>query len=159
MKAGKISYPGVGVAVGGLLGILGVFLTWFSFSYAGPGGALTAHLSGTHDWTGSVALIASFGAFGFGGAYVLFDDPQIRRITGILMGACAAFMLFMPLFGLARLNSVAAPSAVSTGIGPGIALSFVGGVVAVVGTFLAARATDAVDEAAVDAEPEVAASA
>jgi len=139
MKAGKISYPGVGVAVGGVLGILGGFMTWFTFSYAVSGQGFAVHLNGTHDWTGDVALIAAFGAFGFGGAYILMDDPQIRRITGILMGVCSAFLLFMPLFGLTRLNSVVDVPGASTGYGAGIAVAFVGGVVATVGSFLAAR--------------------
>jgi hypothetical protein len=160
MKAGKISYPGVGVAVGGMLGFIGVIWTWFTYSYPAQGGSVTVSLSGTADWTGSVALIASVGAFAFGGAYVLFSDPQIRRITGVLMGACSAFLLFMPLFGLARLNQVVGSgSVVSTKMGPGLALSFIGGVVAVVGTFLAARAKDVEEEAATDSEPEVAATA
>ena len=33
MKAGKISYAGVGVTVGGVIGFLGVLVGWFSYSY------------------------------------------------------------------------------------------------------------------------------
>ena len=33
MKAGKISYAGVGVAVGGVIGFLGVIVGWFKYSY------------------------------------------------------------------------------------------------------------------------------
>lgn len=138
MKAGKISYPGVGVAVGGVLGILGGLLTWFSFSYAVGGQTVTVNLSASQDWTGAVALAASFGALAFGGAYVLFDDPKIRRLTSILMSVCAAFVLVMPLFGLARLKDVAVPGA-STDWGAGLAISFVGGIFAMVGAFLASR--------------------
>lgn len=155
MKAGKISYPGVGVAVGGLVGILGVFLTWFTYSYVSSGG-VTVELSGIHDWSGSATLAASFGAFGFGVAYVLLDDPQIRRITGVLMAASSAFLLVMPLLGLARVSTVAVPAAVSTDFGAGIAVSFVGGVLAMVGAFLASRARQDEGEA-VASEPEVAA--
>jgi len=157
MKAGKISYPGVGVTVGGVLGILGVFMTWFSFSYVVSGQGFVVHLNGTHDWTGDLALLAGFGAFGFGGAYILMDDPQIRRITGILMGVCSAFLLFMPLFGLTRLNAVAKVPGASTSVGVGLAVSFVGGVLAVVGSFLAAREKSELEAAPAEAaEPEAA---
>ena len=67
MKAGKISYAGVGVAVGGVIGFLGVIVGWFKFSYPLNGGTATVTLSGTHDWTGTVAMAAAFGAFAFGG--------------------------------------------------------------------------------------------
>lgn len=162
MKAGKISYPGVAVAAGGVLGIMGVFLTWFSFSYVLGGQGFSVQLSGLHDWSGSVALIAGFGAFGFGAAYVLLDDPQIRRITSILMSVSAAFLLFMPIVGLMRIHSVATVPGASTGFGEGLTLSFVGGVVAVVGSFLASRekAEDEVKPAEpVEAEPEAATTA
>ena len=162
MKAGKISYPGVGVAVGGVLGILGVFMTWFSYSYVRGGQSFAVHLNGTHDWTGDVALIAAFGAFGFGGAFVLLDDPQIRRITGILMSMCSAFLLFMPLFGLTRLNAVAPVPGASTDFGVGLAVSFVGGILAMVGSFLAAREKTAAEVAPAEAagsEPEAATTA
>jgi hypothetical protein len=162
MKAGKISYPGVSVAAGGVLGILGVFMTWFSFSYVVGGQGFSVQLSGLHDWSGSVALIAGFGAFGFGAAYVLLDDPQIRRITSILMSVSAAFLLFMPIVGLMRVGSVADVPGASTGFGAGLTLSFVGGVVAVVGSFLASRQKDAVEAApaaAAESEPEAATTA
>jgi len=152
MKAGKISYPGVGVAVGGVLGILGVFMTWFSFAYVVGGQGLVVHLNGTHDWTGDLTLLASFGAFGFGGAYILMDDPKIRRITGILMTACSAFLLFMPLFGLTRLSAVVDVPGASTSYGAGIAVSFVGGVLATVASFLAAREKAAGEVAPAEAE-------
>ena len=53
MKAGKISYPGVGVTVGGVIGFLGVLVGWFSYSYPLDGGTATVTLSGTADWTGA----------------------------------------------------------------------------------------------------------
>jgi hypothetical protein len=156
MKAGKISYPGVAVAAGGAVGILGVLMTWFSFSYVVGNQGVTLHLSGLHDWSGKVAIVAGFGALGFGAAYVLLDDPQIRRITGILMSASSAFLLFMPIVGLTRLHSVANIPGASTDFGSGLTLSFVGGVVAVVGSFLASRATADEEAVPAEAEPEAA---
>jgi hypothetical protein len=149
MKAGKISYPGVGVAVGGLIGFLGVIVGWFSYSYPLGNGTVTATLSGTADWTGAVALAAAFGAFAFGGAYVLFQDAKLRRITGVLMAVCSAFLLVMSLFGFNRISdAVGVPAAVfTTAAGKGLVISFFGGVVALVGSILESReilATNAV---------------
>jgi len=159
MKAGKISYPGVSVAAGGALGIIGVFLTWFSFSYAANGQGIVVHLSGLHDWSGSVALVAAFGAFGFGAAYVIMEDTQIRRVMGILMSISSAFLLFMPIVGMLRLDSVADVPGASTSFGDGMVISFVGGVIAVAGSFLAARAKDASEAAPAEAETEATATA
>ena len=104
MKAGKISYAGVGVAVGGLIGFLGVLVGWFKYSYPLGNGTATVTLSGTHDWTGTVAMAAAFGAFAFGCAYVLLQDAQLRRITGVLGAVCSAFLLIMSLAGFGRVS-------------------------------------------------------
>ena len=141
MKAGKISYAGVGVTVGGLIGFLGVVVGWFEYSHPLGNGTATVTLSGTTDWTGTVALAAAFGAFAFGGAYLLLDDPKIRRITGVLGAVCSAFLLIMSLFGFSRVgDAVGVPVAVFTATaGTGLAISFAGGVVAMVGSFLTSR--------------------
>ncbi len=154
MKSGKYSYPGIGVAVGGLIGFIGVIAHWFSFSYPVSGGTVTVTLSGRVDWTGAVALAASFGAFAFGGAYVLMPDAQMRRVWGALMGICAAFMLLMPLFGYKRIDdAVGIPAAVfSTKAAAGMAVSFLGGVVATVGAILASKEMLAAEP--IEAEPE-----
>ena len=141
MKAGKISYAGVGVAVGGVIGFLGVIVGWFKYSYPLASGTTTVTLSGTHDWTGTVAMAAAVGAFAFGVAYVLVQDAQLRRITGVLGAICSAFLLMMSLFGFVRVSdAVGVPVAVfTTAVGTGLAISFVGGVVAVVGSVLTSR--------------------
>jgi hypothetical protein len=131
MKAGKISYAGVGVAVGGLIGFLGVIVGWFKLSLPVAGGTATVTLSGTHDWTGTVALAAAVGAFAFGIAYVVLQDPQLRRITGVLGAICSAFLLIMSLVGFSRVGDATAAT--------GLAISFLGGVVAVVGSVLTSR--------------------
>ncbi len=158
MKSGKYSYPGVGVAVGGVIGFIGVIAHWFSVAFPLNGGTATVSFSGRADWTGAVALAASFGAFAFGGAYVLMPDAQMRRVWGVLMGVCAAFMLLMPLFGATRVDeAVGTPTAAfSSSIAPGLVVSFIGGVVAIVGAVLASKemlGSDVV-EAPADAEPE-----
>lgn len=141
MKSGKYSYPGIGAAVGGLIGIVGVSAHWFSYSIPAEGGTVTVFLSGRVDWTGAIALAASFGAFAFGGAYVLMQDAQIRRVMGVLMAICAAFMLFMPLFGYRRVEeAVGIPAAIfSATAAAGLAVSFLGGVIATVGALLASK--------------------
>jgi hypothetical protein len=141
MKAGKISYAGVGVAVGGLIGFLGVMVGWFKYSHPLGNGTATVTLSGTADWTGTVAMAAAFGAFAFGGAYLLLQDAKIRRITGVLGAVCSAFLLIMSLSGYGRISdAVGVPVAVfTTAAGTGLAISFAGGVVAMVGSFLASR--------------------
>jgi hypothetical protein len=141
MKAGKISYAGVGVAVGGLIGFLGVVVGWFKYSYPLGNGTVTTTLSGTADWTGTVAMAAAFGAFAFGGAYVLLQDPALRRITGVLGAICSAFLLIMSLSGFGRVNdAVGVPVAVfTTAAGVGLVVSFAGGVIGMVGSFLASR--------------------
>jgi len=141
MKAGKISYAGVGVAVGGVIGFLGVMVGWFKYAYPVGNGSVTVTLSGTADWTGTVAMAAAFGAFAFGGAYVLLQDPQLRRITGVLGAVCAAFLLIMSLSGFGRISeAIGAPTTVfTTAAGLGLAISFAGGVTAMVGSFLTSR--------------------
>ena len=141
MKAGKISYTGVGVAAGGVIGFLGVVIGWFSYTYPVAGGTATASLSGTADWTGTAAMIGAIGAFGFGGAYLLLNDAKIRRTTSVLMAASGAFLLVMSLFGFTRVSdAVGTPAVVfTTGIGKGLALSFAGGVIALVAALLVSR--------------------
>ena len=156
MKAGKITYPGVGVAVGGLVGFTGIITHWFAYSYPVNGDSLTVTLSGTADWTGSLALAASFGAFAFGGGYILFNDPQIRRLFGVLMSVCSAFLLVMPLFGLTRVSeAVGFPAAEFTvQAAAGLVISFMGGALTMVSSFFASR-----DILGIDSEPADAAAA
>jgi len=141
MKAGKISYAGVGVTVGGVLGFLGVLVGWFSYSYPLNGGTATVTLSGTADWTGTAALVASIAAFAFGGAYVLIQDAKLRRTIGVLMAVASAFLLVMSLVGFGRVaEAVGVPTAVfTTAAHTGLVVSFAGGVIAMVGSLLASR--------------------
>jgi hypothetical protein len=139
MQADKISYAGVGAAAGGVIGIIGVMAKWFTFSMPLGNGVVTYSLSATADWTGSLALAAALGAFAFGGAYILFTDPKIRRVMGACMSVCAVFLLAFSLFGYTRIGeAVGVPAAqFTTHAGRGLALSFVGGVIAVVSSLLA----------------------
>jgi hypothetical protein len=148
MRSDTITYPGVGVAVGGLFGALGVFADWFSYTATIAGGRLTIGISGTEDWSGRIAVVAGFSALLFGAAYLLLQDPAIRRWTGVAMGASSAVLLVMTLFGVLRVNAVVPNAVVGSGLGDipfsasvaaGLGVSFIGGVVAFVSSFLAIR--------------------
>jgi hypothetical protein len=156
MKAGKISYAGVGVAVGGVIGFLGVMVGWFKFSFPLGNGTATVSLHGTADWTGTAAMIAAFGAFAFGGAYLLVADAKLKKLTSVLMGASSAFLLMFSIFGYTRISdAVGAPAAIFTsGAGKGLAISFAGGVVGLVGSLLASRESTESPEA--EAQPRAA---
>ena len=145
-----ISYAGVAGAVGGLLGFAGVYLKWFQYSYPVAGGTFTQYLNGTEDWTGRVAFIAGLTAFAFGAAYVLLSDPQIRKLTGALMGIGAIFLLAMSLIGFTRVDEAIgqpflvgiAPGTsvtIASGVAGGLWASLIGGVIAVYGAYLAVR--------------------
>ena len=157
MQAGKISYPGVGVAVGGLIGIVGVMAKWFSFSIPLGNGVATFSLSARADWTGSLALAAAFGAFAFGGAYILFTDPKLRRLVGVLMSVCAVFLLMFSLFGYTRIDDAVGIPAVqfTTQAGPGLVVSFVGGVIALASSLLVSRDLFGTSDTAAAPHPKV----
>jgi hypothetical protein len=153
MKAGKITYAGVGVAVGGLVGFTGIITHWFAYSYPVNGDTITVTLSGTADWTGSLALAVSFGAFAFGGGYLLFEEPRLRKLLGVLMSVCAAFLLILPIFGFTRIDdAVGVPAAqFTTQAAAGLVISFMGGVLAMAGSLLASRALLGTGDEPVDA--------
>jgi hypothetical protein len=141
-----ISYPGLGAAVGGLLGFVGVFLKWFSYSYPVLGGTATFQLNGNEDWTGRVAIIAGVGAFAFGCAYVILSDPTIRRVCLAFMGIGAIFTLAASIIGLFRSTQAVGvpflPGAtgnvpVSIGSAGGVYVSVAGGVIALAATIVA----------------------
>ena len=69
----------------GLVGFIGVFADWFSVSYQTSGAQVVLDFYGTADGTGAIAVAASLGALMFGCAYILLQDPQIRKITALLM--------------------------------------------------------------------------
>ena len=150
-----INYPAIGVALGGILGFAGVYLNWWRIEYPVAGGTITQYLNGKDDWTGQVAFIAGIAAFAFAVAFILISDPQIRKITGALMGIASIFLLAAAVLGFFRtdaaiqspvlLGVAAGRVAITTGLAGGIYVSFIGGVFAVVGTILAIwRPADAV---------------
>ena len=151
-SSSEITYAGIAGAVGGLVGITGIYVgKWFSYSYGTGGRKATFYVDGTQDWTGQVAFIAGLAAFAFGIAYVLLSDPQIRTITGSLMGVGGIFVLAMAILAFTRVDEVVGPHPFTPGVDPGATVTItqaaagglwmtvVAGMVAVYGSFLAVR--------------------
>ena len=149
-----LNYAGVAAALGGLLGLAGVYLKWFRYSYPVSGGTITQYLNGSDDWTGQVAFIAGIATFAFAIAYVLMTDPQIRRLTGVLMAIAAVLLLGASIAGLFRVAAATADPVlagadagtvnVATSVAGGLLVSAIGGIFAVVGAVLSIKASDQV---------------
>jgi len=145
-----LNFAAAAVALGGLLGFAGVYLNWFKYGYPVSGGTITVYVAGNADWTGEVAFIAGIAAFAFAVAYVLFEDPQMRRLTGALMGIAAVLLLGACIAAFFRVDSATsaplllgvAPGttvAISTGVSGGLLVSAIGGIFAVAGAALSLR--------------------
>ncbi|HEV2950944.1 MAG TPA: hypothetical protein VGZ51_02480 [Actinomycetota bacterium] len=93
MRSDRINFLAVVTAVAGLIGFVGVYAKWFSYSYPVNGGVITIYVDGTWDTTGAVALAGGLGALMFGCAYILLSDPAIRRITALLMVISSVVLL------------------------------------------------------------------
>lgn len=148
----EITYAGIAGAVGGVVGIVGIYVgKWFSYSYIADGARVTFYFNGTEDWTGQVAFIAGLAAFAFGIAFILLSDPEIRTLTGAIMGVGGIFLLAMALLAFTRVDEVVGPHPFLPGIDPGesvsittaaaggLWISVVGGMAAVYGAFLSIR--------------------
>jgi len=136
MEKGKISYAGIGAAVAGVIGILGVYATWWETD--------TASYNGTADTSGVLALAMSIGLFAFGAAYVVMSDPQIRRALGALATLCAVILTLSCVWGVTQADSVAPGATVASGL----IVSTLGGVLGIAAGFLVMR-----DNAALEASP------
>lgn len=145
-----LNYAAVAVAVGGLLGLAGVYLNWFKYGYDVTGGTITTYLSGNEDWTGQVAFVAGLAAFAFAVANMILADPQIRKLTGTLMAVAAVLLLGACIAAFFRVDSATADPVllgvepgsqvrVATGVSGGLLVSAVGGIFAVVGAILSIR--------------------
>jgi hypothetical protein len=104
----KIYFPGVAAAVAGVVGLLGVYSTWWE-----TGDTL---YKGTADVSGSLALTMSLGLFVFGGASVLMSDPRIRRAMNVLFTLCALILALAALWATTRADEVATGAEAASGI-------------------------------------------
>jgi hypothetical protein len=136
MDTKRISYAGVGAAVAGVIGIIGIYSAWWETD--------TALYNGTADISGTLALAMAVGLFAFGAAYVLLSDSGIRRALGALVIICAFLLTIACVWGISRTGDVAASATVSAGL----AVSLLGGILGVAAGFLVLR-----DNAEADAGP------
>lgn len=146
--SGEINYPAWAMIGGGFLILIGIFLNWFTVSATVGGFSASASETGTGDWTGIVALIASLVAIGAGGSAILMADPAIKRyalIAGTIAGVIALIVTVVAFF---RANSVGidlpqegqlGAAAIDGKAAVGLYISFLGAVIATVGGALAMR--------------------
>ena len=99
MGNGKISYAGIGAAVAGVIGILGIYSHWWESDFF--------TFNGTADISGQLALGMAIGLFAMGAAYVVISDPQIRRVTGALATLFAVVLTLSCVWGLLRTDDIA----------------------------------------------------
>jgi hypothetical protein len=140
MEKGKINYAGVGAAVAGVIGILGIYATWWETP--------TQNFDGTADTPGVLALAMSIGLFAFGAAYVVMSDRQIRRAMGALATLCAVILTLSCVWGAVGADNVASGASVGTGL----IVSALGGVLGIAAGLLVLRDSQVAD--ASGAEPE-----
>lgn len=139
MEKAKFNYAGVGAAVAGVIGILGIYATWWET----PG----QNYNGTADTPGVLALAMSIGLFAFGAAYVVMSDPQIRRAMGALATLCAVILTLSCVWGAVGTDNVSSGASV----GMGLIVSALGGVLGIAAGLLVLRDSQVVDAAT---EPE-----
>jgi hypothetical protein len=146
MQSQKLSYPGIAGAVAGIVGLFGVYSSWFEI--AGAEGALK--LDGTADASGKLALAMSIALFAFSVAYVLLDDARIRRSTAALMIVTSVVLTLSVVWGATRADGA--------DLATGIMLSAIGGVLGIGAGILTFRDAPASGDIADDAEAHVPAS-
>ncbi len=162
MRSARISFLAVVTAGAGLVGFIGVFADWFSLAYEVSGTKVILDLYGTADGTGAIAVAASLGALMFGCAYMLLQDPQIRRITALLMVLSSVTLLVVSVIGFTRVDeAIGAPNPFLPGVegearytatvAIGVGISFLAGVIATVASILLVSRR----EAGVEGDPPV----
>ena len=120
MQSEKLSYPGIAGAVAGVVGLLGVFMSWFEIAV--PNG--TIRISGTAHSSGKLAFAMSIALFAFSVGYVLLDDRRIRRSMAALIIASAVILVLACLMGVTSADD-------GTDLAVGFSLSVLGGLLGV----------------------------
>jgi hypothetical protein len=147
MESERINFLPSVTAAAGLVGFIGVFADWFSVTYIASGSEVTLDFYGTTDPTGAIAVAAALGALLFGAAYILLQDPDIRRITVLLMVFSSLVLLVSSAIGFTRIDeAIGGPNPFLpgvTGTSPyiasvaiGLPISFVCGLIATVASIL-----------------------
>jgi hypothetical protein len=104
MRSDRISFLAAVTAGAGLVGFIGVFADWFSLGYQASGTTVILEYDGTIHTSGAIAVAAGLGALAFGCAYMLFEDPAIRRITAVLMAASSLVLFLSSVVGFASVG-------------------------------------------------------
>jgi hypothetical protein len=138
----NISYPGVGGAVAGAVGLLGIYAGWWETP--------STLYYGTADISGSLALAMSIGLLVFGAGAVLMSDPRIRRTMSALFTLCAVVLTLACVWGLLRTDEIAAGASVSKGMW----VSLLGGLCGIASGLLALRPVPEASTADASEEPE-----
>ena len=100
MRSGKLSYAGIAGAVAGVVGLFGIYATWFVIPGTGIG------LNGTADVSGKLALAMSIALFAFSGAYVLIADGAIRRSLSALIIVSAVLLTLSVVWAILRADGL-----------------------------------------------------
>lgn len=146
--SGDINYAAWAMLGGGFVILIGIFLNWFTVSATIGGFSASVSETGTGDWTGIVALIASLVAIGAGGSAILMADPAIKRYALIAGTIAAVIALIVTVVAFFRANSVGidlpqegqlGSAAIDGKAAVGLYISFLGAVIATVGGALAMR--------------------
>jgi len=132
MDKNSISYAGVGGAVAGVIGVIGVYANWWETA--------DTTYAGTADASGSLALAMAIGLFAFGGAYILLSDAGIRRAMGALVAITGLVLALAGIWGSTRAEEVAAGAEAAMGLW----ISIIGGALGLVAGVLAMREAQAV---------------
>ncbi len=138
----NISYPGVGGAVAGAVGLLGIYAGWWETP--------STLYYGTADISGSLALAMSIGLLVFGAGAVLMSDPGIRRTMSALFTLCAVVLTFACVWGLLRTEEIGAGASISKGMW----VSLLGGLCGIAAGLLALRPVADAPAADASEEPE-----
>ena len=146
MRSERINFLASVTAAAGLVGFIGVFADWFKIQYPVAGREIVLGVYGSEDGTGAIALAAGIGALLFGSAYILLQDPQIRRITALLMVISSVALFLSAGIGFTRVDDVVGPNPFLPGvegnapyeatISLGLAISFLSGLIATVASIL-----------------------
>ncbi len=147
MRSERINFLAAVTASAGLVGFIGVFADWYSLSYQVSGTRVVIDFYGTADETGAIAVAASLGALLFGCAYMLLQDPAIRRITALLMVISSIVLLVVSAIGFTRVDeAIGAPNPFLPGVeggaryaatvAIGLGISFISGIIATVASVL-----------------------
>ena len=109
MRSDRFAYPGIAGAVAGVLGLFGVYASWFETGR--PGGR--AEEAGTADASGKLALAMSLALFAFSVTYIVLGDPRVRRAMASLMTVTVVALTL----GLRVGHALAAGAGISTASG------------------------------------------